>query len=594
MTQIDSISTTDNSLILQLLDSIPDLIWSVSAKDNKILFVSPACKNIFGYSQDELIENPSLWNKLVVNEDLGKKKNAMRKVQTDNMKIDTIYRIRSKDGKLKWVKETIIPIIDERDDLIRIDGITRDISENIETEHKFKRLFNQSSNLMFLISIEDDEFFIENANLKLKELLNFTTQQLHGKNLLELTTNNFFNEIFHHCQEVVQSNKEIKIELTYECGLHQRHFAISLAPFYNYQNKITKIIGTGEEITELKKSEIRLRKLNEDKNRLLTIVSHDLKSPFNSMLNFIDLLTSGMIEDKNERMQYLTILQHSTEKQIELINNLLNWSKVESGLVDFSPKYIHLKQLIESVLTNFYTQLTEKKIQVEFDFEENQKFFFDENFARIIFSNLISNAIKFSFKGGKIIIGSSVEKNYIKIFLKDFGIGMTQRYMRDFLRGNYVDPIIGTAGEVGSGTGLKLCYELMTKNHGRLVIKSQERIGTEIDLFFPIPSKNIVYFKADDFDCSLKGLRKELLPKINLIHLEQFEELNELNIQPDAILIDEEYINGGNCIEIFSILKEFSKLIGVISNLNNLSQTKEQFEQVILKPITTKKVLDIL
>lgn len=502
--------------LLSALQSIPDVIWSASAVENRLLYVSPACEKMFGYTAEEILENQNLWNDIVAEDDRSKRKVAFKQLTDQNITIETIYKVKTRLGELKWVKDTLIPVLDDIDQLIRVDGIIRDITDTIETEHKFKKIFNLSSNLMFFIDVKNGDFIFENVNHKFRDLLKLNSSDITSHKLEEFENNSFINSILVNCKICRDENREVRFEVTHSNNNQNRVFLISLSPFYNSRASIFKIIGTGEDITDLKNTENRLQKLNEDKNRLLSIVSHDLKAPFNTMLGFIELLSTGIDLEENEKSEYLKFLYESSKRQIELINDLLDWSKVESGLLEFNPKYHSLKKIIEKILASYKGQAFQKKIEFEFNFDKDLQIFFDKNYSKVLLSNLISNAIKFSHKESKIIISAKTEGKFTRISIQDFGIGISERYLQNLFNAKSNYSTRGTAGEKGTGIGLKLCYDILTNNHGELTIDSEPNKGTTVNLFFANPLINIIYFDESPHNEAIRTLANSLLPDIYL------------------------------------------------------------------------------
>ncbi|MBM4175837.1 MAG: PAS domain S-box protein [Ignavibacteria bacterium] len=498
--------------LISILKSLPDVIWSYSPIENRLIFISPSCEKLLGYSSTEFYNNNSLWKSILVDEDVNKRKSAMLQINEEKVVVETNYRIRTKTGEMKWIKDIFVPVIDENDSLIRVDGIIKDITEVIEKENKFKRIFNLSSNLMFFIDLRGKEFYFENVNRQFRKLLRYSPIELTSVPLKNFD-DEIIRAIIHNSNTCMREGKEIRFEFELNDNSNPKNFLFTLTPFYHSQDDISKLIGTGEDITELKAGENRLKKLNEDKNRLLSIVSHDLKSPFNTMLGFIELLSNDIELEETEKSDYLRFLYESSKRQVELINDLLDWSKVESGLLEFSPRYLSLRKIIDKVLMSYKGQAFQKKIEFEVNIDKHIHLFFDKNYSKVVISNLISNAIKFSHKNGKIIILAEDDDEFIKLKIQDFGIGISERYLKNLFVSKENHSRTGTAGEKGTGLGLKLCYDIMTSNHGQLLVNSSSNEGTTVKLEFLKPKTNILYFDDHNSTGELKKFANSLLPE---------------------------------------------------------------------------------
>lgn len=580
-----------------ILESLPDVIWSYSPIENKLIFISSSCEKLLGYKQNELYENNSIWKSILVEEDVNKRKSALLKISEEKIIVETLYRIRTKAGELKWVKDTFIPIVDENDQLVRVDGIIKNVTESIEKENKFKRIFNLSSNLMFFIDIKDENLVFENVNHQFRRLVRYSPLELTSVPMFKLD-DELIKSIFQNATTCLHEATEIRFEFELIENRHCKHFLFTLTPFYNSQDQITKIIGTGENITELKTGEKRLKKLNEDKNRLLSIVSHDLKAPFNTMLGFIELLSNDIGLEENEKSEYLRFLYESSKRQVELINDLLDWSKVESGLLEFSPRYLSLQKIIDKVFMSYKGQAFQKRIDLEFNFDKHLHLFFDKNYSKVVISNLISNAIKFSHKNGKIIISAEEDDNSVILTIQDFGIGISDRYLQNLFTAKESYSRTGTAGEKGTGLGLKLCYDIMTNNYGHLKINSTTNQGTCVQLEFLKPKANILYFDDHSLSAELKKFTHSLLPDrylfvtTNIFEASKYSEEFKLrcaflnldvinNFQVafllkvlNPLLVSKTPIIGiaENVDDDFSSLREIFPLQRVISSQNNISQ----------------------
>ncbi len=564
----------ESTHIVNILNSLPDVIWSYSPIENKLIFISPSCKKLLGYSSSEFYNNNSLWKSILVEEDVNRRKSAMLQITEEKVVVETNYRIRTKTGELKWIKDIFVPVINETDSLIRIDGIIKDITEVIEKENKFKRIFNLSSNLMFFIELKGKDLYFENVNHQFRKLLRYSPIEITSVPLQKFD-DEIIKSIIHNSNTCLREGKEIRFEFEINDDSNSKYFLFTLTPFYNSQDDISKLIGTGEDITELKAGEKRLKKLNEDKNRLLSIVSHDLKSPFNTMLGFIELLSNDIELEATEKSDYLRFLYESSKRQVELINDLLDWSKVESGLLEFSPRYLSLKKIIDKVLMSYKGQAFQKKIEFEVKIDKHLHLFFDKNYSKVVISNLISNAIKFSHKNGKIIISAEDGDEYIKLKIQDFGIGISERYLKNLFvsKENLSRP--GTAGEKGTGLGLKLCYDIMTNNHGRLTVDSSSNEGTTVKLGFLKPKTNILYFDDHNSTGELKKFADSLLPESYMFVTSDIFEASKYS---EEFKVHRAFVNLDviKNFQIVFLLKVFSSLlssriplIGLAENIND-------------------------
>ncbi len=241
-----------------------------------------------------------------------------------------------------------------------------------------------------------------------------------------------------------------------------------------------------EQNGELIKKTNDLGKTIETKDRFYTIIAHDLKSPFNSIIGFSELINDAIkLNDLGKIKTYSKYIIESSEQAYKLLLNLLDWSRVQTMDIEYRPTEIDLKKLILEQINLFkYMAVTKNNI-----FEtnlENCFVFADKNMLETIIRNLISNAIKYT-ENGKISIKSCYNENACLIRIKDTGLGIDDDMLKNIFQAPVSMP--GTKGEKGSGLGLKLCKEFVETNKGRLDVLSQPGKGSTFSFTLPIPIK---------------------------------------------------------------------------------------------------------
>ncbi|MCF8412139.1 MAG: tetratricopeptide repeat-containing sensor histidine kinase [Melioribacteraceae bacterium] len=236
-----------------------------------------------------------------------------------------------------------------------------------------------------------------------------------------------------------------------------------------------------------RKLNIELTKLNESKDKLFSIIAHDLRSPFNVLLGSIDLLRREDISpaEKDESIQNVYNL---TKNTYHLLENLLYLSAFRTGKIDYSPTNINLNQMIEDVLVSFSRQIKLKKIQIELVLK-NSSFVADEAMLEIIMRNIVSNAIKFCKIGGVIRIESRKDFAFNYILIEDNGIGIDESIQNKLFTDEQIKSNRGTEGEKGTGLGLSLCKEFIERHDGSIFVESGLGTGTKVTIKLPINIK---------------------------------------------------------------------------------------------------------
>ncbi|MDR3626586.1 MAG: GAF domain-containing sensor histidine kinase, partial [Ignavibacteriaceae bacterium] len=223
---------------------------------------------------------------------------------------------------------------------------------------------------------------------------------------------------------------------------------------------------------ERKKYTFKLQELNKAKDKFFSIISHDLKSPFNSILGFTEILKdqSSLLEE-GEREQIFNSLYNSTRNTYNLLNNLLQYSKFQVGLVEFKPQPINLKQVVKENLNILEGTALKKQIYLNNNLKEDIVVASDGEMLNSILRNLINNAIKFTKESGEISISASEEKDFAKIKIKDSGVGMSTETLNNLFKMDAKKSTPGTNKEEGTGLGLLLVKEFVERNGGQIFVK---------------------------------------------------------------------------------------------------------------------------
>lgn len=236
----------------------------------------------------------------------------------------------------------------------------------------------------------------------------------------------------------------------------------------------------------LKKSENNLREINAAKDKFFNIIAHDLRSPFSSILGFSNLLEEQM-ETKNYEgiEEFARYIHKSASHAMSLIENLLDWSRSQTGKMEFRPEYIDIKDMIDEMLLSLNDSAKQKAINLKTFTDKNVPVIADKTMTGIILRNLISNAIKFSHKGGEIYITTIQNPEEIIVSVKDNGVGISKENISKLFRIDTNHTSLGTSGEKGTGLGLLLCKEFIEKHGGKIWVESDEGKGSTFYISLP-------------------------------------------------------------------------------------------------------------
>ncbi len=231
---------------------------------------------------------------------------------------------------------------------------------------------------------------------------------------------------------------------------------------------------------ELQNSEKALMISNAAKDSFLSIIAHDLRNPFNVILGYLDLLTCDDADySEKDQREILLKLKSASVRTIDLLENLLTWAQAQRGSLPFNPEIFNLNEVIADNLNLHDTFANSKNISLVTRGEMDVKVFADRNMISTVVRNLISNALKFTFPGGMIIIGVEVNDNKkVLVYVKDNGMGISPSVLDNLFKIEQRTVCKGTANETGTGLGLILCKEFIEKNGGEIQVKNNPEPGS--------------------------------------------------------------------------------------------------------------------
>lgn len=238
----------------------------------------------------------------------------------------------------------------------------------------------------------------------------------------------------------------------------------------------------------IKKQNKELRKLNDDKDRLFSIIGHDLKGPLNSLTSFTHLLINHTAALSEEEIRTVAQdLDKALRNLYELIENLLHWARAQTGTMEFDPEHFKLAKVINENIVLFSKSAIDKKIKLEMILDEEVEVFADINSVRTVIRNLMSNAIKFTKEGGTVTLKVKEAEGEIEISVVDTGVGMHKEALYNIFNMSINKSEYGTNNEKGTGLGLQICKEFVEKHRGRIWAESE--VGKGSVFYFTIPKK---------------------------------------------------------------------------------------------------------
>jgi len=407
--------------------------------------------------------------------------------------------MKGADGVVRIFHTIKFPIFTENKGTM-LGGISVDITERKEIEQalkesetRFKEIINQINDGIVVFN-EQGKIVIFNKgaeqifDLKAEDVLNssivdiqyqFAPTQFKDKTLIEnvingivtLQTPEVFNKIINN-ETAINSGKIVNLQSIV--------FPIKLD---NY-NLFCSVF---RDTTEIKQYEKQLIQLNADKDRFITILAHDLKNSFNSILGFLSLLATNIrIYDIDKIEKQILIINKSAKNTYDLLEDILLWVRANSGKIPFEPQNQDFSCIFNYVTENLKQTANNKSIKINQFALEGIKIFADTNMLNTILRNLISNAIKFTNSGGTIDIYAITNHSKVTITISDNGIGINRDKLAKLFDISQVYTTKGTADESGTGLGLLLCKDFVEKHGCKIWVESEVGKGSDFKFTMPL------------------------------------------------------------------------------------------------------------
>lgn len=495
---ISDIRNTERALfkanveLRRLFDVMEDVFFSVNTEQHTLLQMSPSCFQLYGYSVEEFFSDPDLWFSVIHEDDKESVLESNKRLSKGESNLCE-YRIHHKNGQIRWIELRITPTLGHDGLLVRIDGIMTDI-----TKRKAAVLALENSELKFRSLLENSNDAITVANEELKFV--YVTQSMSrmiGYSVEEITGTSIFD--FIHPDDHVTVNN--LVGLLHDDQAQPVHFELRFRVKNNgwiwtegsvtnqLKGDIVKgYIANFRDVTykiryrkALEASNNRLKKTNNELDRFVYSVSHDLRAPLASVLGLIEYITSETAEENV--LQDLGMMKGSIEKLDRFILDILDYSR--NVRLNIKVQDINFHQLLADIRDNLkFLNADKPEIRFDINIKEDGVFRSDESRISILLNNLISNAMRY-YDPDKpspfIEVNISSGQDGANITVKDNGIGIEAAYHEKIF-----DMFFRVSEKSnGSGLGLYLVKETIDKLKGTIDLHSAPRVGTTFNIFLP-------------------------------------------------------------------------------------------------------------
>jgi len=522
------------------IESHNQVFYKYDYKKESFQLMTPTVEKLLGYNIDDL--NKIGFQNIVRNQLVERKSSYSLNHSSSSLNIEEnfiTYLVETHNGESKWIEDNSFIICDAFNHKVSRYGILKDVGAYIR-EEKLRQIIseileasNSEKNLSDLFK------FIHTCIKKLMKADNFYIAY-YKKDSALLTFPHFVDEEDTDSsakklgkgltEYVLRTGKSALVDLEMDAELRRRGEIELIGPqspiwlgvplkimdktigvmvVQDYSNPNT--YGPGEQkildvisypisrAIERKMMDedreemiIQLKEMNRSKDRLFSLISHDLRAPFNSLLGFTEILTTEFDTlTHRDIKEYINVINDSSRTLFAMTNNLLHYSRLQLNKFDFLPEKILLGELIHSAIDLLKFKIRKKDILIKAEVNKEYRIVGDVEMLRITFENLISNSIKYSKKGSVVkvfaekITSENGDTSAIQISITDEGVGLSDENQKKILNGEMFSTL-GTDKEPGSGLGLLLAQKYISLNRGKFEIISKDGEGATILITFPV------------------------------------------------------------------------------------------------------------
>lgn len=522
----------ESILFRTIIDYLPDAIYAKDSECRKTLANPVDLKNMGCEKEEEVLGKTDF--------DFFNKESASTFYNDDKSVIETgspvINREESfidKEGRRNWLLTTKLPLTDRDGKVSGIIGVGRDItlrkrnelirealyeiSESVlitrDMMTLYKKIHQAVSNLMpvknFYIALYDEKqnllsfpYMVDeyDAPYPPKQIGNGLTEYVLRKGKAVLIDAQQDLELRHRGEvELIGTPAAIWLGVP----LKDEDKVIGVIVVQDYENpkaygndemhllgfiseQIAHAITRRRDAEAIEKYAAELNELNQTKDKFFSIIAHDLKNPFVTLLGFSEILLSDFKELQSEEILfYINEMKNSADLSFNLLQNLLQWSRSQTGRIEYHPQQLDLKNIVQDNVALVHKSAEKKNINLINNIQAELKVNADEDMVNTIVRNLLTNAIKFTNKKGTISINALSKNGFVELSIKDSGVGMNKETVDKLFRLDSTSSTSGTENETGTGLGLILCKEFVEKNGGKIWVESE--IGNGSTFYFSLP-----------------------------------------------------------------------------------------------------------
>lgn len=471
------------------MDVTSDGLWDWDIQTG-IMYYSPGYFRMLGYEPNEFEKKIETWKNLIHPDDLDSAISNMEdclKNITQNINVE--YRMRAIDGSWRWILARGKAVArDGHGTALRMIGTHVDITQRkeveqalMESEALYRAIINASPYQITISDLEGRITMFSPATLKLFGYED--SNEIIGRLVTDFLVPEDRERALADTSLRLQGTKTgPNVYLAQHANGSTFYFEVSGEFIQNVGKSPSQMLFIGRDVSDRKKAELEIKlkndelsKLNAEKDRFFSIISHDLRGPFSGFLGYTHIMTEQLSNLSMEEIQKIaTGMNKSATNLFNLLENLLQWARKQQGLIPFLPEVIQLRRIVNKNIELMMPLAISKDIVIANYIQEEILVFADLNMLQVVISNLISNALKFTPRGGRISLNARIrEDKTVEISVSDAGIGISEQMIQKLFRIDEKPNRRGTEGEHSCGLGLILCKEFVEKHGEKIWVESE-------------------------------------------------------------------------------------------------------------------------
>lgn len=474
-----------------LVDSAIEAI--VVIQDGFFKLTNPMAMAMSGYVTKDIMETP--FYLIVHPEDRALIiDNHQRRLQGENVSSFYVFRLLNKDGSTRWVYMNSVLINWERRPATL--NFLTDITELKLAEEalqqsnlKLEAIISASPDGIGILSLDGKLQFLSDKLLNMYGFSNEEKDELIGKSALDFIDPISHKLLIDNIRKLLagESDHKIKEYLAIKRDNSRFYIDINYTLLLDSNGSPASILFVERDVSERKLAELviqqqftQLQELNSSKDKFFSIIAHDLRNPFQSLLSSSELLATEIDSLSQDEIKFFSRgLNDSLKNLYILLEHLLQWSMMQRNMIEFNPVNLNLFDLVNKIIEISNQSAAKKKISISNNVDAGVFVIADIDMLRSVVQNLITNAIKFTQTEGLIIVSSANKDNFVEVSVQDTGIGLELEKSSELFKFSTRSTTNGTAGEKGTGLGLPLCKEFVEKHGGNIWVESELGKGSK-------------------------------------------------------------------------------------------------------------------